>query len=101
MKFKKCKYLVHRYSDAPKEVEGYAVLTDLPVRFAVREISPGFWWPDHWDTGFAMGFAWGTTRQAAADKCVARLRQMIESGEWQKVLDAGVERSSISYRHPA
>ena len=100
MQFKKCKYLI-AYYDGPKEVAGYAVLTDFPVRFAVREISYGYWQPDHWDTGLAIGMAWGRTRQQAADNCVARLREKIASGEFQKTLDAAIERSPIAYRSPA
>ena len=100
MKFKKCKYLVAFY-DGPKEVEGYAVLTDLTVRFAVRELWSGSWQADHWDTGFSLGRDWAATRHKAASNCVALLRQKIESGESQKALDAAVGRSSISYRHPA
>ena len=100
MKFKKCKYLIATY-DGPEEVEGYAVLTDFPVRFVVREISRGYWQPDHWNTGHSISMAWGRTRQEAADNCVARLRTKIATGEFQKALDAAVKRSPISYLSPA
>ena len=100
MKFKKCKYLI-AYYEGSKEVEGYAVLSDLPVRFAVRKLHAGYWTPDHWDTGRSIGMAWGRTRQQAADNCVARLRDKIASGELQKALDDAIERSPIAYRSPA
>ena len=100
MKFKKCKYLIATHGGT-QEVEGYAVLSELPVHFAVREISPGYWRPDHWDTGNSIAMAWGRTRQQAADNCVARLREKIASGAFQKALDAAIERSPIACRSPA
>jgi len=73
MKFKKAKYRIADTREGCREVTGYAVLTNYPVRFAVREIIDGMLWcADHWDTGFR--FAYGRNRADAAAQAIAEIQ---------------------------
>lgn len=73
MKFKKAKYRIADRTVGSREVTGYAVLTNYPVRFAVREmiLDGMLWCADHWDTGFR--FAYGHSRAEAAKQLEAPL----------------------------
>lgn len=73
MKFKKVKYRIADTREGSREVTGYAVLTNYPVRFAVREILDGMLWcADHWDTGFR--FAYGHSRAEAATNAIDEIK---------------------------
>lgn len=58
------KYKIDDYYNGSREVNGFAVKSDLPVRFCVREHF-GEWVCDHYDSGAGFGPSFKTMEDAA------------------------------------
>lgn len=81
------RYKIHDVIDGSRTVYGYAVRSDVPVRFCVREIDEDTWVCDHYDTGARFGnFYW--TKEEAADMGEIQLIRAIDSGLLDKSIDA-------------
>lgn len=85
MKLKKIKYKIALFRDT-KEVTGYAIDCDLPVRLCVRNIG-GEWRIDHYDTGYFIGGLCDTREKAIANG-IEVVRRNIESGVYADMIRA-------------
>jgi peptide methionine sulfoxide reductase MsrB len=95
MKMKRITYKIKsNFGLDPKVVSGYAVDSDLGVRFCVRKKQRNYWSADHFDTGCSIpGF--GTTAESCAKDAYAFLRVRIDDGSYAKAI-ARLEAESIN-----
>lgn len=85
MNLKQIKYKIALLSGS-REVTGYAIDCDLPVRLCVR-IENFLWRVDHYDTGYFIGPLFNS-RQEAIERGFDIVRRNIESGKYAQLIRA-------------